>query len=84
VLNRVGVSVPMQAGRDRWWHALIDWQSDRARTEHTRAEDPLMISYTSGTTRHLKGALHTHCGFRRCAGYGAWTDRTTTKRLLAH
>ena len=63
VLNHVGVSMPMQAGRDRWWHALIDWQSDRAPTEHTLAEDPLMIIYTSGTTGQPKGALHTHCGF---------------------
>ncbi len=63
VLNHVGVSMPVQAGRDRWWHALIDWQSDRAPTEHTFAEDPLMLIYTSGTTGQPKGALHTHCGF---------------------
>jgi acetyl-CoA synthetase len=63
VLNHVGASVAMQAGRDRWWHALIDWQSDHAPTEHTSAEDPLMIIYTSGTTGQPKGALHTHCGF---------------------
>ncbi len=63
VLERVGASVPMHAGRDHWWHALIDWQSDRAPTEHTQAEDPLMIIYTSGTTGQPKGALHTHCGF---------------------
>jgi len=63
VVERIGGSVPMQAGRDRWWHALIDWQSDHAPTEHTFAEDPLMIIYTSGTTGQPKGALHTHCGF---------------------
>src|SRR5512139_3624134 len=33
VLNRVGAGAPMQDGRDHWWHALIDWQSDRAPTE---------------------------------------------------
>jgi acetyl-CoA synthetase len=63
VLKRVGASAAMQDGRDRWWHALIDWQSDQAYTEHTAAEDPLMIIYTSGTTGQPKGALHTHCGF---------------------
>jgi acetyl-CoA synthetase len=63
VLKHVGVSTPMQDGRDRWWHALIDWQSNNAPTEHTQAEDPLMIIYTSGTTGQPKGALHTHCGF---------------------
>ncbi|HTP08567.1 MAG TPA: AMP-binding protein [Anaerolineae bacterium] len=63
VLNRVGMSVSMQDGRDHSWHALIDWQIDHAHTEHTSAEDPLMIIYTSGTTGQPKGALHTHCGF---------------------
>ena len=63
VLKQVGLSVPLQNGRDHWWHALIDWQSDHAFTEHTSAEDPLMIIYTSGTTGQPKGALHTHCGF---------------------
>jgi acetyl-CoA synthetase len=63
VINRVGAGAPMQAGRDHWWHALIDWQSDHAPTERTSAEDPLMIIYTSGTTGQPKGALHTHCGF---------------------
>src|SRR6266702_299260 len=32
-------------------------------TEHTSAEDPMMIIYTSGTTGRPKGAVHTHCGF---------------------
>jgi acetyl-CoA synthetase len=63
VLKHVGASVSMQDGRDRWWHALIDWQSNNAPTEHTSAEDPLMIIFTSGTTGQPKGALHTHCGF---------------------
>jgi acetyl-CoA synthetase len=63
VINRAGAGAPMQDGRDHWWHGLIDWQADRALTEHTQAEDPLMIIYTSGTTGQPKGALHTHCGF---------------------
>ena len=49
--------------RDHWWHEFVPFQSARAKTEHTYAEDPLMIIYTSGTTGRPKGAVHTHCGF---------------------
>ena len=63
VHKRTGQEIHMQAGRDIWWHELIDTQSEEASTETTNAEDPLMIIYTSGTTGRPKGALHTHCGF---------------------
>lgn len=63
VLKRTGQDVPMLAGRDHWWHELVQIQSSHAETEVTDAEDPLMIIYTSGTTGKPKGALHTHCGF---------------------
>ncbi|MCB0217897.1 MAG: AMP-binding protein, partial [Chloroflexi bacterium] len=63
VLRRTGHAIPMQAGRDHWWHELVDPQSDQASTERTLAEDDLMVIYTSGTTGKPKGARHTHCGF---------------------
>lgn len=63
VLKRTEQTVNMKAGRDFWWHELMDLQSDECETESTNAEDPLMIIYTSGTTGKPKGALHTHCGF---------------------
>ncbi|MBM4426761.1 MAG: AMP-binding protein [Chloroflexi bacterium] len=63
VLRRTGQPIKMNAGRDHWWHELVDSQSDVCATEQTNAEDPLMIIYTSGTTGKPKGALHTHCGF---------------------
>jgi acetyl-CoA synthetase len=63
VVDRINDGASLQSGRDHWWRALIDWQSDHAHTEHTAAEDPLMIIYTSGTTGQPKGAVHTHCGF---------------------
>jgi acetyl-CoA synthetase len=63
VLQRAKNPVPMQAGRDHWWHELVDRQPDQAETEDTSAEDVLMIIYTSGTTGRPKGAVHTHCGF---------------------
>lgn len=55
--------VDLQAGRDHWWHELIDPQPQAAETEKTAAEDTLMVIYTSGTTGRPKGAVHTHCGF---------------------
>jgi acetyl-CoA synthetase len=63
VLRRTGADVPMQPGRDHWWHELVDAQPDAAETEITSAEDVLMLIYTSGTTGKPKGAVHTHCGF---------------------
>ena len=50
-------------GRDHWYHELLAAQPDSAPTEHTAAEDTLMLIYTSGTTGKPKGAVHTHCGF---------------------
>jgi acetyl-CoA synthetase len=63
VLKRTGQQINMQAGRDHWWHELVDSQNDEAETEITSAEDPIMVIYTSGTTGKPKGAQHTHCGF---------------------
>ena len=63
VLRRVGVSVTMAAGRDRWWHELIADTSSRCPPEKMDAEDPLYILYTSGTTGKPKGILHTTGGY---------------------
>ncbi|MEZ4634346.1 MAG: AMP-binding protein [Caldilineaceae bacterium] len=64
VVNRAeGDDVTMNADRDRWWHDYVPDFSIEAETEHTDAEDVLMLIYTSGTTGRPKGAIHTHCGF---------------------
>ncbi len=63
VVRRADHDVPMQAGRDQWYHELVSKQSDHCETERTAADDPLMIIYTSGTTGRPKGAVHTHVGF---------------------
>ncbi|MGH7774275.1 MAG: AMP-binding protein [Candidatus Binatia bacterium] len=63
VMRRLGKEIPWTAGRDHWWHEIVEGQSHHAETERTDAEEPLMIIYTSGTTGRPKGAVHTHCGF---------------------
>jgi acetyl-CoA synthetase len=63
VLRRTGTDVSFHTGRDHWYHELLAEQPDNAPTEHTAAEDTLMLIYTSGTTGKPKGAVHTHCGF---------------------
>ncbi len=64
VVNRTNLNdISWESGRDRWWHDILDSQSEEADTEDTSAEDPLMLIYTSGTTGKPKGAVHTHCGF---------------------
>jgi len=63
VLKRAGIDVPWNDDRDHWWHEWIAPHGAEAATERTRAEDTMMILYTSGTTGRPKGAVHTHCGF---------------------
>jgi len=63
VLQRAGIPISMQPGRDYGWRKLVDSQPEQAETEHTSAEDVLMVIYTSGTSGKPKGAVHTHCGF---------------------
>ena len=65
VYNRGGTQVPMQAGRDFWWHeetAAADIR-DMCEPEAMDAEDPLFILYTSGSTGKPKGVMHTTGGY---------------------
>jgi acetyl-CoA synthetase len=63
VVERTGIPVDMQPGRDFSWNELITAQPTSSGTLVTDAEDTLMVIYTSGTTGKPKGAVHTHCGF---------------------
>lgn len=68
VVNRAGLDIHMEAGRDQWWQDIVSTQAEEAETERTSAEDVMMVIYTSGTTGRPKGAVHTHCGFPiKCA-----------------
>jgi acetyl-CoA synthetase len=65
VLRRTGSHVEMQAGRDYWWHDLMNLPiaSIKCETVPMDAEDPLFILYTSGSTGKPKGVVHVHGGY---------------------
>jgi acetyl-CoA synthetase len=62
VLRRTGNEVPMQEGRDHWWHELATDESE-CPPAPMDAEDLLYLLYTSGTTAKPKGIAHTTGGY---------------------
>jgi acetyl-CoA synthetase len=65
VAERSGLpaDTPMRAGRDVWWHDLVDGKDGVLRTAEMAADDPAVLLYTSGTTGAPKGCVWTHVGF---------------------
>ena len=63
VVKRTGIDVPMQDGRDVWWHDEMDGVSADCPCEEMDAEDPLFILYTSGSTGKPKGVQHSVGGY---------------------
>jgi acetyl-CoA synthetase len=72
VVRRTGGDVPMQAGRDVWYHDVRTSTSNDCPPEAMDAEDPLFILYTSGSTGKPKGVMHTTGGY---AVWVAWTHK---------
>ncbi|MDO5102187.1 MAG: acetate--CoA ligase [Lautropia sp.] len=63
VLKQLGQPVDMQAGRDLWWHAVVDNQPTECEAQAMQADDPLFILYASGSSGKPKGLVHA------CGGY---------------
>ncbi|MBM4239947.1 MAG: acetate--CoA ligase [Gammaproteobacteria bacterium] len=63
VLRRTGAAVPMQSGRDLWWHEAMEGQAEVCEPEWVDAEHPLFLLYTSGSTGRPKGIQHASAGY---------------------
>lgn len=63
VLKRIGQDVPMQAGRDVWWHEQMRLARAVCEAEQMDSEDMLYLLYTSGSTGKPKGIFHTTGGY---------------------
>ncbi|HET97766.1 MAG TPA: acetyl-coenzyme A synthetase, partial [Desulfurivibrio alkaliphilus] len=65
VVRRAGNEVPMQEGRDSWWHEEVSAPGITAECppESMDAEDNMFILYTSGSTGKPKGVVHTTGGY---------------------
>jgi acetyl-CoA synthetase len=63
VYQRTKEEVTMKAGRDVWWHEVIENESRSHAAASLDAEDLLFILYTSGSTGKQKGVVHTTAGY---------------------
>ncbi len=63
VVQRIGRDIPLEEGRDRWWHELLREAPSYCEPEPLDSEDMLYILYTSGTTGKPKGIVHTTGGY---------------------
>ncbi|HXH28562.1 MAG TPA: acetate--CoA ligase, partial [Candidatus Polarisedimenticolia bacterium] len=63
MVRRTGQPTHFVAGRDHWWHELMQDASADCKPAKLDAEHPLFVLYTSGSTGKPKGILHTTGGY---------------------
>jgi acetyl-CoA synthetase len=65
VVERIGDRLPvsMTAGRDVWWHDIVERQAADCPPLPVDSEHMLYLLYTSGTTAKPKGIMHTTAGY---------------------
>jgi acetyl-CoA synthetase len=63
VFRHTGLDVPMKAGRDLWWHDVVQGQGTDCEPAWVDAEHPLFLLYTSGSTGKPKGIQHSSAGY---------------------
>ncbi len=69
VVKRTGQEIAWSAGRDIWWHEIVDRQSPEHLAQGFDSEQILFILYTSGTTAKPKGIFHTTGGYLTQTSY---------------
>ncbi len=72
VVKKGDQDVPMQEGRDVWYHEALASVGEECEAEPLDAEHPLFILYSSGSTAKPKGILHTTGGYLTGV---AWTTK---------
>jgi acetyl-CoA synthetase len=63
VVNRCNTAVDMKAGRDVWYHELMNEASPVCEATALGSEHPLYVLYTSGSTGKPKGIQHSTAGY---------------------